>query len=66
MKHLGLDFDGALDRVGDKTILLGFFQDTRHAREIVGRGNHDPGFHDDFELNPVAAPLNFLERSLCR
>ena len=65
MKHLGLDFNGALDRVGDKTILLGFFQDTRHAREIVGRGNHDPGFHYDFGYL-VAAPLNFLERSLCR
>ena len=65
MKNLGLDFDRALDRVGDKTILLGFFQDTRHSREIVRRSNYDPRFHDDLGYL-VAAPLNFLDLSLCR
>lgn len=47
MKNFRLDFDRALDRVGNKAILFGFLQDTRHSREIVGRGNHDPRFHYD-------------------
>jgi hypothetical protein len=65
MENLGLDSDRALDRVGDKTILFGFFQDSRHAGEIIGGCNHDPRFHDDLGYL-VAAPLNFLELSSSR
>ena len=39
VKDFGLDPDCRFDRVGDKTIVFGFFQKSRHAREIVGRSN---------------------------
>ena len=65
MEDLGLDFDRALDRVGDETVLFGFFQDARHARQIVGGRDHDSRFHNDFG-DLIAAARNLLELSLSR
>ena len=55
MKDFGLDFDRRLDRVGDKAIVFGFFQDPRHAREIAGRRQNHPWRYDDLG-DLVAAP----------
>lgn len=66
MEDFRLDFNCALDRVGDKTIFFRLFKDSRHSLEIVGGGNHDSGFNHHFGYL-VTAPGYFLQLSLgCR
>ena len=59
MKNLGLDFDAAFDRVGDETILFSFFQDSRHARQIVRRRYNNSRFYDDLG-DLIAASLEIF------
>ena len=59
MGHFGLDLDCALYRVGNKAILFRFFQDARHAREIVGGDNNDAWFYDDLR-DLITASWNLL------
>ena len=65
MEYFRFDFDCAFDRIGYETIFFSFFQDSRHAGEIIGGCKHDPRFHDDLGYL-VAATLNFLELSSSR
>ena len=59
MKDFGLDLDRALDRVGNKTALFGFFQDPWHAREIAGRPKYDLWLYDDLG-DLITAPWQLL------
>jgi len=63
MKHLRLDLDLALDRIGDETILFGFFQDARHARQVIGRGDHHMRLDDDLG-DLIGAALGFFQFAL--
>ena len=61
MKDLRLHLDGAFDRVGDETILFGFFQNSRHARrDRWPKRMTILGFHDDLG-DLIAASLNFFQ-----
>ena len=59
MENFRLDLDRALDRVGDKAVLFGLFEDARHARQVVNRSDQDSRFDDDLS-NLVAAARDFL------
>src|SRR5688572_16949763 len=65
MEDFGLDLDRRLDRVGDKAIVFGFFQDSRHTREIAGRRKNHLWLDDDLR-DLITAPRQFLQLSLCR
>ena len=62
MKHLWLDGDLALDRVGHKTIFFGLVEDARHAVEIVGGSDNDSGANDNLG-HLISAALHFFEPS---
>ena len=59
MKNFRFDLYRALDRVGDETVLFGFFQDARHAREIVGGRKDDLWLNDNLG-NLIASSLDLL------
>ena len=59
MKDFGFDLDRALDRVGDKTALFGFFQDPRHARDIAGRRKNHLWLYDNLG-DLITAPWQLL------
>src|SRR5262249_23326867 len=66
VKDFWLEFDDTLNRVRYKTVLFGFFQNSRHPFQIFGRSNHDPGFKHDLGYL-VTAPWHFFELTLgCR
>ena len=64
MEDFRLDLDRASYRVGDKAVLFGFFEDARHAREVVDRSDHDSRFDDDLS-DLVAAARDFLQFTFC-
>src|SRR5262249_8975993 len=66
VKDFWLEFDDTLNRVRYKTVLFGFFQNSRHPFQIFGRSNHDPGFKHDLGYL-VTTPRHFFEFTVgCR
>src|SRR5262245_21839388 len=66
MKDFWLELDDTLYRVRYKTVLFGFFQNSRQPFQIFDRSNHDPRFKHDLGYL-VTAPWYFFELTLrCR
>ena len=59
MKDFGLDLDCRFDRVGDKAVVFGFFQKSRHAREIAGRRKNNLWLYD-YLGDLIATPWQLL------